>query len=320
MQARIAFVLIATCISSYLFAQSDMLVQGATPDLYLIHTVSPKENWYSLARMYNGTPKDLATYNTLSLDKPLNIGQTVKIPLRITNFSQNNRKAADEVFVPVYHIIQDKEWMYRISVNYNKVPIENLEKWNGIKNEEAKAGTKLIVGYLKVNKDQSPLANAAPVQAAAAVEPVVKTEEKRQEPVTKEQPASVQTQTPVKPVEEKKTGNDARVVNNTSAYSSTGGYFKVLYEDSGKQASGVAGVFKSTSGWQDAKYYALMNNVPVGTIIRIVNPSNNKMIFAKVLGEMPDMKESVGLTLRISDAAASGLGAADGKFSVAVRY
>jgi len=176
MQARIAFVLIATCISSYLFAQSDMLVQGTTPDLYLIHTVSPKENWYSLARMYNGTPKDLATYNALSLDKPLNIGQTVKIPLRITNFSQNNRKAADEVFVPVYHIIQDKEWMYRISVNYNKVPIENLEKWNGVTNDEAKAGTKLIDGYLKENKDQSPHANAAPVQAAAAFEPVVKAE------------------------------------------------------------------------------------------------------------------------------------------------
>jgi LysM repeat protein len=312
MKARIAYLLITTFISSVLFAQSDMLVQGSTPDLYLVHNVSPKENWYSLARLYNGTPKELATYNNLTIDKPLTIGQVVKIPLRIANFSQNNRKASDEVLVPVYHVIQDKEWLYRISVNYNKVPVDQLEKWNGITNDEAKAGMKLIVGHLKVKKDQSPLANAAAAPGSVVSQPVATVEEKKSEPVAREQqPAQT------KPVEERKPVTDVRPVNNSAT---GGGYFRVLYEDSGKQSSGVAGVFKSTSGWQDAKYYALMNNVAVGTIIRISNPANNKMIFAKVLGDLPDMKESIGLTLRISDAAASELGSPDAKFSVAVRY
>jgi hypothetical protein len=79
-------------------------------------------------------------------------------------------------------------------------------------------------------------------------------------------------------------------------------------------------VFKSTSGWKDGKYYALMNGVPVGTIIRVNFPSTNRTIYAKVLGELPDMKESEGLTLRLSDAAASELGGGYQKFTVEIRY
>ena len=99
-----------------------------------------------------------------------------------------------------------------------------------------------------------------------------------------------------------------------------GGYFKNLHDNSGKNATGVSGIFKSTSGWKDGKYYALMNNVTIGTIVKVNFPSTNKSIYAKVLGELPDMKESTGLALRISDAAASELGAANNKFTVEVVY
>ena len=99
-----------------------------------------------------------------------------------------------------------------------------------------------------------------------------------------------------------------------------GGYFKTQYDAVGKSASGVSGTFKSTSGWNDGKYYALMNNVPVGTIVRVNFPSTNKIIYAKVLGTLPDMKESQGLTIRISDAAATELGAGNAKFTVDVKY
>ena len=83
---------------------------------------------------------------------------------------------------------------------------------------------------------------------------------------------------------------------------------------------GNAGIFKSGSGWEDGKYYALVNNIPVGTIIRVTFSSTSKSIYAKVLGQLPEMKESQGLSLRISDAAASELGAEIGKFYVQVAY
>ena len=63
-----------------------------------------------------------------------------------------------------------------------------------------------------------------------------------------------------------------------------------------------------------------MNNVPVGTIVKVSFPSTSKTVYAKVLGQLPDMRESAGLAIRISEAAASELGAANGKFNVEVYY
>jgi hypothetical protein len=63
-----------------------------------------------------------------------------------------------------------------------------------------------------------------------------------------------------------------------------------------------------------------MNNVTVGTIVRITDPTSNKSVYAKILGQLPDMKESAGLTIRISNAAAAELGEGEARFNVQVNY
>jgi hypothetical protein len=83
--------------------------------------------------------------------------------------------------------------------------------------------------------------------------------------------------------------------------------------------SGEAATFKSTSGWQDRKYYVLMNDVAPGTILKLQS-GNSKVIYAKVLGSIPEMKENNGLLLRVSNAAASYLGILDARFSVEVSF
>lgn len=107
-------------------AQNILLVEGTTGNLHLTHKVSAKETWFAIGRLYNIPPKDIISFNGASQNEALTIGQSIRIPLT-TNFSQDGAKEADEVFVPLYHVIQEKEWMYRISVNHNKVPIENLK-------------------------------------------------------------------------------------------------------------------------------------------------------------------------------------------------
>ncbi len=285
----------------------DYIVQGVTPDLHLSHKVASKETWYSISRTYNLMPKDIAVYNKLSVTKPLEIGQQVKVPLLPSNFSQDNEKSASEAFVPVYHVVQPKEWLYRISVNHNKVPVANLEKWNTLKKDGAVPGMKLIVGYLKVKDAHATL-------ASKAREPVVEksTEAKRPEPEnkTEQQENTGSTDNTPNAVAETKPANSGK----------ENSYFKSLYNDGGKTTSGITGLFKSTSGWKDGKYYALISNVPVGTIIRVTFPQTGKTIYGKVLGELPEMKESAGLLLRISDAAVYELGASDSKFSVDIAY
>lgn len=327
MKIKLLIAVLSVALSTSLKAQQ-LMVQGAAPKLHLVHTVTAKETWYSIGRLYNISPKELAPYNNLKMDAPLSIGQSLKVPLQAINFSQDGSKAGDEVLVPVYHTVQEKEWMYRISQNFNKVPVEKLEQWNKLTNNDIRPGMQLIVGYLKVKAGQSALASSAKTVQPTAQPPVAvnkpaTTPAGDAQPEKKEVPQKDAPQKEVvdkaEPVANKPVVTESKPVSNRNI-DYNGGYFRQQYGASGKAASGIAGVFKSTSGWQDGKYYALMNNVPVGTIIKIDHPLTRKSVYAKVLGQLPDMKESSGLAIRLSDAAAAELGAGAIKFNVEVSY
>ena len=88
-----------------------------------------------------------------------------------------------------------------------------------------------------------------------------------------------------------------------------------------KDEVATAGIFKTASGWQDAKYYALIDGVEPGTIIRVLNPNNNKAVYAKVLDKMTGIRQNQGYTMRISNAAATAREITDSdKFFVRVNY
>ena len=113
----------------------------------------------------------------------------------------------------------------------------------------------------------------------------------------------------------------------TPIMSSEQGYFKSYFEQQikvtpvSKNETVTTGIFKTTSGWQDAKYYLLIDKVAPGTIIKVINPTNNNVIYAKVLGEMSGIRQNEGLNIRISNAAASALGITEqDKFIVKVNY
>ncbi|HXB96101.1 MAG TPA: hypothetical protein VNU70_13115, partial [Puia sp.] len=265
----------------------------------------------------------------------LAIGQTLNIPLTAVNFSQTGTKASGETLIPVIHITLEKEWMYRISINHNKVPITSLEKWNNINKDQVHPGMHLIVGFLKVKTALSALA-APPHPAAIASTTSTTTTPGMATPKT-DSPAGApvhQQASPIRPqdspVHIQASPTAAVPVNplpitkpattNPSAPHFDGGIFRSDFSDEGHSASGQAGVFKSTSGWQDGKYYALMNNITVGTVVRVTDPVSGKSVYTKVLGQLPDMKESAGLTIRISNAAAAELGLGDGRVTVQVSY
>jgi hypothetical protein len=336
MRSSTALLILISCFFAK-FARSqsnELLVQGQTGGLYLEHTIVAKENWYSVGRTFNIDPKALAPFNHSALTQPLMIGQLLQIPLTVTNFSQTGQKVPGETLVPVFHITQDKEWLYRVSVNHNKVPVPNLEKWNNVTPEQVHAGMHLIVGYLKVKTNQSVLAKMpfpAPVVASATPPPTVPASSgDTDSPVSKAPVSSPQVSAPqvTAPIVTTPPGaSKAPAATTTVPAASTppaphfdGGTFRADFTDGGHSATGPAGVFKSTSGWQDGKYYALMNNATVGAIVKITDPGSGKSVYAKILGQLPDMKESAGLTIRISNAAAAELGVGEGRFNALVNY
>lgn len=312
-----------------------LLVEGNSQALYIKHTVAAKENFYSIGRLYNISPKEIAPFNKISMEKGLNPGQVLKIPLVKANFSQDNKKASDEMLVPVYHTVKEKEGLYRIGINNNKLPVATLKKWNNLKSDDVNIGANLIVGYLKVKKGQSGLAGRAPEKVAApkvearvpetqpvvVEQPVVKNEDKEKTQPFPEERKEVEIKEP------EKTKVEEPVVKPITNFGTdfNGGIFKNLFDSqtSGNTVeaqAGMAGVFKSTSGWKDGKYYCLHNTVASGTIIKITNTATGKSIYAKVLDVMPDIKQNAGLAIRISNAAADELGAGENNFTCTINY
>jgi LysM domain len=329
---------ITSLISTLALAQTTPLfIKQEGNKLFLSHHVAAKENWYSIGRIYNISPKEIAPFNGTSLETGLSIGQSLKIPLLSNNFLQNGSPGDDEVLVPLYHTVKEKEGLYRISQLYNKVPVEQLKAWNKLTSTELSNGKNLIVGYLKVKKEQSPLAKAGQTKMDNSIakkettvpkqETNTPTKENKDETIPTGTPTPVSTKVTENKVEgqvAKKTEAKTIVSGGTSA-DNTGGAFKNLFNEqtrtgSNATRSGQASIFKSTSGWKDAKYYALMNNVTAGTIVKVTNLDNNRSVYAKVLGELPAGKENEGLVIRISNAAASELQVMEGRFAVELSW
>jgi len=328
---------------SFIFSQ-ELLVKSGSKGMYLEHKVAAKEGLFPIGRMYNVHPRHIANFNGIDFNKGLAIGQKINIPLTDTNFKQNVNKG-----VPVYYV-SEKETLANISVK-SKAQIGDLRGWNSLAVDNVAAGTKLIIGFLITNEMQNKVvaitpktivveesvSNVKKQESSASKQPANETkkdvvveesvsnvkkaeEQKKQtEPVVKETPPEVKeepkkTEPPVvKPQESKNEDGTGYFKNNF--------FQQVKTAPATKDQTVTSSIFKTQSGWQDGKYYLLINGVEPGTIVKITNPSNSKTVYAKVLYSMDKIRENQGVDIRISDAAASSLAVSEtDKFILKVNY
>jgi len=339
----ISFIIIAV----FCFGQADLILKSSDKGLYLEHKVTAKENFYSIGRLYNAPPKGIAAFNDLDMNKGLNLGQIIKIPLVAPGFSQSVNEG-----IPIYYKVGEKDGLMKVSAINNKVPLENLRRWNNLKNDNINFGDKLIVGYI-VSGQLPAVVKQEPVKVDQKKEPVVA--EKKESSVLDIQPGPIKKEVvpekkeesvldippaPIKKVvvpEKNSEQTDNRMASPKASTNTividqqntnlTAGYFKPYFDQQIKASpisrnqTLTSGIFKTESGWQDAKYYMLIDGVQPGTIIKVINPSNNKMVYAKVLGEMQGIKQNQGYNIRLSNAAASALEINEtDKFIVKVSY
>ena len=291
---------------------------------YLEHKVEAKENFFSIGRLYNVSPKVIAPYNKMDLEKPgLSIGQKLKIPLVASNFWQKGSRTAQEVTIPLYYKISSKSSLNTVAKEFKTTPDE-LKSWNQGVNEELNAGSRVIIGFLKVDKDVSSL--------AAKASPV------RQDPVltnttTENKNNTAQNKTEDKPKENKvenknetKPGNSSEKIDSviSSTIYNGEGFFKNEYDQQLKASSesktenGKGTFFKTTSGWTDGKYYLLIDGVERGTIVLIKNTATDKIVYAKVLSTLKEVKENATEKFIVSEAAAVQLGVKGSDFSAEI--
>ncbi|TCJ17504.1 LysM peptidoglycan-binding domain-containing protein [Flaviaesturariibacter flavus] len=307
-------------------SQQALQVQHGDKGLYLVHTVAPKENWYSVGRLYAISPKEIAAFNNTEMAKGLNIGQTINIPLTAANFSQASAASGR----PVYYTVGEKEGLYRVSLKNNKVLMADLRKWNSLRSDAITTGQKLIVGYLGAAQPGPAVAvtpsggtpHSTEVQNPPAL-PRKDTTVKTERPPTEDPGSAV---IPAKKVEVVPTPAPSSSTPRTASSDGRGGFFRTQYEQqakggTSKDATVTSGIFKTASGWQDMKYYILIDGVEPGTLVKVSNTAGSKTIYAKVLGGMSGIRQNTGFDVRISNAAANVLETGDAeKFQVRVQY
>jgi LysM repeat protein len=315
------FLVFIACIANA--QKADLLVKSAGKDLFLDHKVASKESFYSIGRLYNLHPKSIASFNKLDLTKGLQIDQKIRIPLLDTNFTQKGNSGT-----PIYYLVGDKEGLMAISNKHNGVLLTNLRQWNGLASDELKKDQKLVIGFLQ--SKEMPSVSLTPVTKMEVT--AVKTEEKVEvtpdvaEKQQKQEEKEKEAELKAEKKEEKLT--PPTVVKETRKPVIDGeGFFSSHFTQQQKNTPATknetvtAGIFKTTSGWQDAKYYLLIDKVQSGTIIKITNPANGKAVYAKVLGEMSGIRQNEGLNIRMSNAAAAALNITEqDKFIVKVNY
>ncbi|HEU5164814.1 MAG TPA: LysM peptidoglycan-binding domain-containing protein [Chitinophagaceae bacterium] len=336
---------IAILFSANISFSQDLVIKSGSKGLYLEHKVAAKEGLFPIGRMYNVHPRHIANFNGIDFNKGLAIGQQLNIPLTDTNFKQTVNTG-----VPVYYNVTGNESLANISVK-SKAQINNLRAWNNLTTDNVSSGTKLIIGFLISNELQDKVVTITPktLVLEESVSNVKKQEiSEKKQPVSepkkdvvveesvsnvkkaeeqkKQMEAEIKKETPPEVKEAKKT--EPLIVTQPETINNEGtGYFKSNYYQQvktsplTKEQTLTSSIFKTTSGWQDGKYYLLINGVEPGTIVKITNPSNSKIIFAKVLYAMDKIRENQGVDIRISDAAASTLAVSEmDKFILKVNY
>lgn len=250
------------------------------------HIVQPEETLYSISKSKNIPIDSLKKWNNLSsnsiyLNQELIIGTYKEEVKPIVTESYLVKTSAKT------HVVAEKETLYSISKIY-QVPLDSLLQWNRLKNSDINVNQRLIIGWEQVEVD------------SFISEPKINTAGN----------SSTTESNEVDKMISNISNSDKQKVLQT-AYNA---------QRNNKAKEGVAIWFQTENTMMNSSYYALFSDAKVGSMIRITNLMNNKTIYAKVIGKLPNTAENNGATIKLTPACKKLLQNNDHKLRIRVRY
>jgi LysM repeat protein len=290
--------------------------------MFVIHQVGEKETLYGLSRRYGVTVARVLEFNPTA-DGGLEVGQILKIPYTPRTRVQT---AAGTI-----HKVQPKETLYAISKMYD-VSVDEIKAWNNLKENALSTGQELLikkgagastirpteqksltgthtVGAGETLYSISRLYNISVEQLKAwngiqgsdlklgqllvVTQPMYKGDDPNRDKSVVVAPQDQVTQAPIK-ISETVAGTDE------------------------VREAGLAELIEGTEG--NRKYLALHRTAKTGSILKVKNELNNREVFVRVAGPLPNTGVNDKLVIKISKSAYDRLGAIDPKFRVEVTY
>jgi len=308
------FTALLTILSASVFARpliDSIGVENNDGKKVILHKLDPKDNYYSLARRYKVSPKDIIQFNN---NAPLIIGNIIKIP---TNrpFLESSYNTPPAQLKPA-PVVQQPAVQQAPPTQTQPTPTANQPVVaTGVIAQDYKvsAGETL---YSIAKRFNTTVADIQQVNGftSTTLTPgeIIKVHVGEQSP---SQPAASTDVTTAK--------RDATVVNTptvSAADSSNASKFNAnkfgLYE---KDEKGVA-TWMDSSGLDPNKKLVLHRTAPIGTVIKITNPMTNLTTYAKVVGKFTDNEDNKDVIIVVTKNVADSLGALDKRFHVTISY
>lgn len=261
------------------------------------HVVAEKETLFSISRLYGVAVDDIKKWNNLT-DNALSLGQELVIKSQTTVQSAGIDTPLRTA--KVTHTVAAKETMYSITRQYG-ITVDQLREWNSLQNDELKVGQTLFVSQPM----NGTVKQSAPTQTITQVQTETNPVTQQVAPVIEK--INVPITTPV----EKTVPPPAEKTSTIKISESVSGTDEV-------RETGLAELIEGTEG--NRKYLALHRTAPSGTILKIRNEMNNREVFVRVMGKLPETAPNDKLVIKISKSAYDKLGAIDSRFRVEVTY
>ena len=275
------FVVIFFCLHA--IAQVDSLEVISRNDKWVIkHDAKLGETIFSIARKYHVPTATLANENGVNYQVGFEDGRDIFIPLGAYN--QLTAQPVNTDARPLYYKVGEYDNLYRIS-KYAGVQQRVMQTWNNISDNAIEDGQRLFVGW--VMYDDTPIEN--------------------ENAVSSNTPAHVNTPKPAgnaKP----QPGVDTVIVIQKPVDSLSPNAKKFLLQTNNRQnvvsEKGTAVFFDMGKKISKTRMiYAFHNTAQKGTIIRVYNPGNNTVVYAKVLGPIPITKQYHDCIIGVDDSA-----------------
>lgn len=292
----------------------DLWVTSGPEGWNIIHPVQKGETLFMLARRYHVPPAILADANNLTYNDGLKEHTPVVVPLGAYNL-QTTKPANTTDAKALYYKAGPEDNLYRIS-RHSNVPQRTLLQWNNLTDKEVHAGQVLLVGW--VLYDPTNVANPAdhPVTPAPQV-------------IHRTLPPPVKQDTPKYVLQRDHTTTPPVVMDTadtTAAPTPPVSTIEALFKEQTQNGQnivfekGSAAFFNLSGQAKGAAVFAFHNKAAKGSVIRVKNLNNGRVVFVKVLGPLPLTKQYYNCIIGLSGSAKAALGVRDTKAFCELSY
>lgn len=301
----------------------------------ILHKLDPKDNYYSIGRRYNVSPKTIIQFNN---NATLKIGGTIKVPTErpfVETTAQTPAPVQQTKPVIQTPVVQQKTQVQQpvakpqaqtpvtqqpVTQQVSPVvqqPVSNAPKTAAPAPQQAADTNMDNVQQYKVSAGETLTSIAK--RFNTSVDDIKTLNNLTTDDLKPNQVIKVRTGLP--PEDRTVAKQDAlKTDSSTMAIDSADAKFKAnrfgLYE---KNEKGVATWIDDTS-LDPKKELVLHRTAPIGTVIKITNPMNNHTTYAKVVGIFTDSEATKNVLIVMTKNTADALGALDKRINVNISY